>query len=104
MSEMREKRVGEKPSTENSRSAMRKNCAPKPSEETNPPNVSGETDATLAEEKEPDLLSELMESEKRRWITEAAYYKAEARGFEPGYEEQDWIEAEKEYEASNPGE
>jgi hypothetical protein len=31
-------------------------------------------------------------------ISEAAYYKAEKRGFEPGYEEQeqDWLEAEKE--------
>ena len=29
-------------------------------------------------------------------IAEAAYYKAEMRGFNPGYEEYDWIEAEKE--------
>lgn len=29
------------------------------------------------------------------FISEAAYYKAEKRGFEPGYEEQDWLEAEK---------
>ena len=30
------------------------------------------------------------------YISEAAYYKAEKRGFEPGHEEQDWLEAEKE--------
>jgi len=29
-------------------------------------------------------------------IAEAAYYKAEKRGFEPGYETQDWLEAETE--------
>ena len=29
-------------------------------------------------------------------IAEAAYYKAEQRGFAMGYEEVDWIEAEKE--------
>jgi hypothetical protein len=29
-------------------------------------------------------------------IQESAYYKAEARGFSPGYEEQDWLAAEAE--------
>jgi hypothetical protein len=28
-------------------------------------------------------------------IAENAYYKAEKRGFEPGYEEHDWIESER---------
>jgi hypothetical protein len=28
-------------------------------------------------------------------IAELAYYKAESRGFEPGFELQDWIEAEQ---------
>jgi hypothetical protein len=28
-------------------------------------------------------------------IQQCAYYKAEARGFSPGYEEQDWLEAEE---------
>ena len=32
----------------------------------------------------------------RLLISQAAYYKAEERGFEPGHEEQDWLEAEKE--------
>jgi Protein of unknown function (DUF2934) len=30
-------------------------------------------------------------------IAEIAYYKAENRGFEPGYELDDWLEAEQEY-------
>ena len=29
-------------------------------------------------------------------IQESAYFKAEARGFSPGYEEQDWLKAEAE--------
>lgn len=32
----------------------------------------------------------------RRFISEAAYFRAERRGFAPGLEEQDWLEAEKE--------
>jgi hypothetical protein len=31
-----------------------------------------------------------------RLIQETAYYKAKARGFAPGHEVQDWIEAEAE--------
>lgn len=34
-------------------------------------------------------------AEISRVIAETAYYKAEMRGFEPGFEEQDWIESEK---------
>lgn len=36
------------------------------------------------------------EEEKLTRIAVAAYYKAEARGYEPGYEMQDWLEAEAE--------
>jgi hypothetical protein len=34
--------------------------------------------------------------EARRQIAEAAYYRAKQRGFEPGHELEDWIEAESE--------
>jgi hypothetical protein len=30
-------------------------------------------------------------------IAELAYYRAESRGFEPGRELEDWLEAEQEY-------
>lgn len=30
-------------------------------------------------------------------IAEMAYYKAEKRGFEPGHDMDDWLEAEQEY-------
>lgn len=33
-------------------------------------------------------------------VAEAAYYKAEKRGFVPGHEMQDWLEAEKEISQS----
>lgn len=36
------------------------------------------------------------ESDLQRWIAEAAYYRAESRGFEPGGETQDWLAAEAE--------
>ena len=34
---------------------------------------------------------------KQRWISDAAYFKAEARGFAHGHELADWLEAEQEY-------
>ena len=34
--------------------------------------------------------------ELRRQIQETAYYKAQQRGFAPGYEHQDWVDAEAE--------
>lgn len=39
------------------------------------------------------------------WIAELAYYKSEQRGFEPGHELDDWLEAEQEClsnESDNP--
>ena len=34
--------------------------------------------------------------ERRRRIAEAAYYRAERRGFAAGYEDADWLDAEQE--------
>ena len=34
--------------------------------------------------------------ETRRKIAEAAYFRAKERGFEPGHELEDWVEAESE--------
>ena len=36
---------------------------------------------------------------RHQWISVAAYYRAQARGFEPGKELDDWLEAEKDYSA-----
>jgi hypothetical protein len=41
-------------------------------------------------------VSRLSPEEVYRLIQESAYFKAKARGFEPGGEVQDWIEAEAE--------
>jgi hypothetical protein len=40
--------------------------------------------------------SSLSNEEVYQLIAETAYFKAKARGFEPGNEVQDWIEAERE--------
>ena len=36
---------------------------------------------------------------RKHFIAEAAYFKAERRGFAPGFERQDWDEAEAEIDA-----
>jgi hypothetical protein len=45
---------------------------------------------------ESNLRAEISHEDLRRQIAEAAYYRALRRGFAPGYEERDWIEAEAE--------
>ena len=40
------------------------------------------------------LLSNISPDERRHMISEAAYYKAEQRGFDPLGCESDWLEAE----------
>jgi hypothetical protein len=40
------------------------------------------------------------EEAKRRLIADIAYFSAESRGFSPGYELDDWLQAEQEVEAS----
>lgn len=39
------------------------------------------------------------QEERQRWIATAAYHRAEKRGFVPGYEMQDWLDAEAEINA-----
>lgn len=40
------------------------------------------------------------EKAKRRLIADIAYFAAESRGFSPGYELDDWLQAQQEVEAS----
>ena len=35
--------------------------------------------------------------EKKKWISDAAYYKSLNRGFNQGFENQDWVEAEQQF-------
>lgn len=37
---------------------------------------------------------------RRSMIAQAAYYRAERRGFEPGHEAEDWLAAESEVDAA----
>jgi len=37
--------------------------------------------------------------DRQRWIANAAYLRAERRGFVPGFENEDWREAEAEIDA-----
>jgi hypothetical protein len=46
----------------------------------------------------PPALSAL--EQRRQHIEEAAYFKAQSRGFAPGHEMQDWLEAEAEVDAA----
>lgn len=43
-------------------------------------------------------LSSTTIPENYQWIAESAYYKALARNFTPNREQEDWLEAKKDYE------
>jgi len=64
------------------------------------------TEQTQAPESAPaDDPQDCPEDDARRQaVAMSAYYRAEARGFAPGGEEEDWLAAEREVEAagSNP--
>ncbi|MGR8979229.1 MAG: DUF2934 domain-containing protein [Gammaproteobacteria bacterium] len=45
----------------------------------------------------------LTECDRNAKIAEMAYFKAEKRGFIPGFEEADWFEAEKEFDLMQQG-
>lgn len=55
-----------------------------------------QTGATSAGMGSGRARAEMSREEIYKLIQEAAYYKAKARGFAPGHEVQDWIEAEAE--------
>lgn len=56
--------------------------------------------ASVEEQASLDLLAgTLFHRSRRELIAEAAYYRAERRGFQGGSPEQDWIDAEAEIEA-----
>jgi len=60
----------------------------------------GTTVAVKAKRGDPELCAgagpALSAQERDRLIAQAAYYRAEKRGFAPGCELQDWVEAEAE--------
>ncbi|HZP87034.1 MAG TPA: DUF2934 domain-containing protein [Burkholderiales bacterium] len=61
----------------------------------------------LLQEETAELLEQTQEQmpapdERERMIAEAAYYRAEKRGFAPGHELEDWLEAEAELRVVHP--
>jgi hypothetical protein len=57
------------------------------------------TETMTQEAPEKPASRSLSAAEIYALIQESAYFKAEARGFSPGYEERDWLEAEEEIKA-----
>jgi hypothetical protein len=55
-------------------------------------NVEASTKAKVSETTKPTESSE----EQRKCISTCAYFKAQARGFAPGHEIDDWVQAEAE--------
>ena len=49
------------------------------------------------------LTAKISREERLRMIEEAAYYRAERRGFNGGNEMQDWLDAESEINSKFPG-
>jgi hypothetical protein len=54
------------------------------------------TDKPVTKAATPKPAEQPAPEDVRRRIEMQAYFKAKARGFEPGYELQDWLEAERE--------
>ena len=55
--------------------------------------ANGRTDTVVGK---PNVYEPVDPSIRRQRIAEAAYYRAEARGFSPGFETEDWLAAEAE--------
>ena len=53
---------------------------------------------------QPDGATAIRDGERQAMISQAAYYRAERRGFEPGHEVEDWLAAEQDIERILPRE
>jgi hypothetical protein len=67
-------------------------AAPKATQAPKPPKAP----AISADAMNAGARAEISAEELRQLISEAAYYRAKQRGFEPGHELEDWIQAEAE--------
>lgn len=63
-----------------------------------PRKAAPKTDSRTPDTRTPDTKMPLRHApeDMRKQIEEAAYYRAKQRGFEPGHELEDWIQAESE--------
>lgn len=80
------------------KSAGAKNPVSRPTPARKSTKAAPDTPSVRAPERETSGNSQatLSPEEVYRLIQESAYFKAKARGFAPGHEVQDWIEAEQE--------
>ena len=78
--------------------AKKQPAAPRKTTTKAPPQAPAKAAAAPRSTKEitPDARVELSREELQKLISEAAYYRAKQRGFEPGHELEDWIQAEAE--------
>jgi hypothetical protein len=89
---MPEKQMAE---TKDRRKTPRKPAAtPKPDSKASAPRRP--TSEQRASPMSSNARAEISPEEIKRLIAEAAYYRAKERGFEPGHELDDWVEAESE--------
>lgn len=93
----------DKPSTRKSASRTKKQPAVRVDPSTQrPANAEESAPETLVPDVvRSDLTREDVSSDtdRGRWIAERAYELAQARGFAPGAELDDWLQAEREYDA-----
>jgi hypothetical protein len=66
------------------------------SKDTKTSNVQAAPPASSQTDSAQPKSSEVDADERHRRISDAAYYRAERRGFAPGADQEDWHEAEKE--------
>jgi hypothetical protein len=59
--------------------------------------------ASAGQESQSDQPLPASDAERRARIAEAAYYNAERRGFQGGYETEDWLEAERQVDSHAAG-
>ncbi len=74
--------------------------------ELDPPQEAVERDdapPTAQPRAEPRTAPALDPGERRQLIERAAYFRSERRGFVAGHEIEDWLEAEREIDASGAG-
>jgi len=64
-----------------------------------PEPVKGARPAAALPSASPRVAATLPTAERNRMIAEAAYYRAQRRGFAPGNPHQDWLDAEAEIDA-----
>ena len=83
-----ERPSSERPANELTRSTLRPGSPESPQRSGSQPAASSATPELTGEEEQPPVTHEQ--------IALGAYYRAERRGFEPGRELEDWLEAERE--------